>query len=263
MICFPRRTTAAAVALLLIICSNHILPTVAFVAPRPSRSLINQSSRSLPRSASSSSPSSKETRLNAALIPPGKLTAIGAGLATFYKTSPLIAGFVTASTKAALADSMAQYRDVHTTQFDLKRMISLVLYSGTVLGIFVSVMYNTLFPILFAGETDPFKLAIKMTLFDGFVNAPLLWLPPAYIVKALIYNYPKRQAMQKYIADVKEKRLLIKYWSLWIPVSIVNFLFVPEHFRVAFVAAVSFFWMIILSLIANKSDDKDKAVEKA
>lgn len=261
MICSSRRTTAAAVALLLN-CSSHILPTVAFVAPRPSRSLINQRSRSLPRSASSS-PSSKETRLNAALIPPGKLTAIGAGLATFYKTSPLIAGFVTASTKAALADSMAQYRDAHTTKFDLKRMISLVLYSGTVLGMFVSVMYNTLFPILFAGETDPFKLAIKMTLFDGFVNAPLLWLPPAYIVKALIYNYPKRQAIQKYIADVKGNRLLIKYWSLWIPVSIVNFLFVPDYFRVAFVAAVSFFWMIILSLIANKSDGKDEAVEKA
>jgi protein Mpv17 len=50
---------------------------------------------------------------------------------------------------------------------------------------------------------------------------------------------------------------------LWIPVSIVNFLFVPEHFRVAFVAVVSFFWMIILSLIANKSDGKDEAVEKA
>jgi hypothetical protein len=46
-----------------------------------------------------------------ALLPPGKLTAVGIGIGKFYKASPLIAGFLTASTKACFADSMAQYRD--------------------------------------------------------------------------------------------------------------------------------------------------------
>mmetsp|Transcript_36953 Transcript_36953/g.75327 ORF Transcript_36953/g.75327 Transcript_36953/m.75327 type:complete len:290 (-) Transcript_36953:135-1004(-) len=198
--------------------------------------------------------SCKQTELGAALLPPGKLAAIGIGVAKFYKASPLVAGFLTASTKACLADSMAQYRDVCTTKFDFKRNIAMVLYSGTVLGMLCAIMYNHIFPVIFAGETRPIILAVKMTLFDGFINAPLIWLPPAYIAQALIYQYPKREAIQKYVTDVKENGLLKKYWSLWLPASLTNFMFVPAHFRVAFVAGVSFFWMIILSLVANKGD---------
>ena len=210
------------------------------------------------KTSSSSSCRQKQMELNAALLPPSaKLTAIGVGIAKFYKASPLIAGFLTASTKAAFADSMAQYRDVCTTKFDIRRNIAMVLYSGTILGMLCSIMYNKLFPLLFAGTVDPLQLAIKMTLFDGFINAPLIWLPPAYIAQALIYKYPKREAIQKYITDVKMNGLLTKYWSVWIPCSFINFLFVPVHFRVAFVALVSFFWMIILSLVANSKSDQD------
>jgi len=133
----------------------------------------------------------------------------------------------------------------------------MVLYSGTVLGTLCAIMYNQIFPVLFAGETNPLVLAVKMTLFDGFINAPLIWLPPAYIAQALVYNYPKREAIQKYVTDVKENGLLKKYWSLWLPASFANFMFVPAHFRVAFVAAVSFFWMIVLSLVANKKGDQE------
>mmetsp|Transcript_40860 Transcript_40860/g.74800 ORF Transcript_40860/g.74800 Transcript_40860/m.74800 type:complete len:114 (+) Transcript_40860:3-344(+) len=90
-----------------------------------------------------------------------------------------------------------------------------------------------------------------MVLFDGFINAPLLWLPPAYIAQALVYRTSKKLAIQKYITDVKENGLLKKYWSLWLPMSSINFLFVPTHFRILFVACVSFFWMMILSIVAN------------
>jgi len=130
----------------------------------------------------------------------------------------------------------------------------MVLYSGTVLGMLCAIMYNHIFPVIFAGETRPIILAVKMALFDVFINAPLIWLPPAYIVQALAYRFPKREAIQRYITDVKENGLLKKYWSLWLPASLTNFLFVPAHFRVAFVAAVGFFWMIVLSAVANKNN---------
>mmetsp|Transcript_12479 Transcript_12479/g.26565 ORF Transcript_12479/g.26565 Transcript_12479/m.26565 type:complete len:294 (-) Transcript_12479:172-1053(-) len=180
-----------------------------------------------------------------------------ATIAKFYKAFPIVAGFLTASTKAAFADSMAQYRDVCTTKFDVRRNLAMVLYSGTILGVSCEIMYNRIFPLLFgvAGAEKDILLAMKMTLFDGFVNAPLLWLPPAYIAQALVYRYPKRQALQKYVVDVKENGLLKKYWSLWLPMSMINFLLIPTHFRVAFVAAVSFFWMVILSVVANKEQD--------
>eukprot|EP00984_Skeletonema_dohrnii_P008169 scaffold3003_cov104-Skeletonema_dohrnii-CCMP3373.AAC.2 len=260
---------------LLLACSLAGSTTSAFTTPSRGGSLLHHQTPSRyvpshqdlctrPRGRSHATTSSKRhTKLSAALLPPGKFTAIGMGIGKFYKASPLIAGFLTASTKACFADSMAQYRDTGTTKFDIKRNLAMVLYSGTILGLCCAVMYNQVFPIMFAGETNPLLLAIKMTLFDGFINAPLIWLPPAYIAKALIYNQPKREALQKYVTDVKENGLLKKYWSLWLPASLTNFLFVPAHFRVAFVAGVSFFWMIMLSIVANNNGEEEVVVEGA
>ena len=171
-----------------------------------------------------------------------------------YKAYPLAAAFITCSIKASAADRMAQWRDVCTTEFCLRRNLAMVLYSGTVLGITVEIMYNTAFPWMFGAGSSLAKV-IKMTLFDSLINAPLLWLPPAYLMQALISRYPKRDALAKYVRDVRENGLLTKYWSLWLPASFLNFLAVPPHFRVAFVAAVSFFWMIVLSLVANNNQD--------
>lgn len=200
------------------------------------------------------SPSSSSSALAAS---PLNLATVGTTVAKFYKAFPLVAGFLTASTKACFADSLAQYRDVCTTKFNFKRNIAMVLYSGLILGCSCEIMYNRCFPILFGAGTAERNVvrALKMTLFDGFINAPLFWLPPAYIAQAIVYRYPKREAIQKYITDVKENGLLKKYWSLWLPMSMINFLFMPAHFRVAFVAMVSFFWMIILSIVANNDGD--------
>lgn len=141
-------------------------------------------------------------------------------------------------------------------QFDAKRNFAMIMYSGLILGISAEFMYNHLFPMMFGagGAERNILLAVKMTLFDGFINAPFFWLPPAYIAKALVYQYPIREGIQKYIADVKENGLLKKYWSLWLPMTMINFVFMPAHFRIAFAAGVSFFWMIILSIVANNEE---------
>jgi hypothetical protein len=181
---------------------------------------------------------------------------IGVSVASFYKASPLLAGFLTCGVKAGMADSMAQWRDVCTTQFSIRRNLAMVIYSGTVLGLCAEIMYNRLFPLIFGVERT-WPTIIMKTLFDGFVNAPLLWLPPAYLVQGLLYKYPMGKALRKYRKDVRENGLLKKYWSLWLPVSFLNFSVVPPHFRVAFVALVSFFWMILLSVVANNNQDPE------
>lgn len=207
----------------------------------------------------SSTTSSSSTSLSALVIP-AAVAATGVKVASFYKAFPLLAGFLTTSLKAGVADSMAQYRDVCTTKFNVKRNLAMVLYSGFILGCTVEVMYNRAFPLMF-GTTASTVRAIKMTLFDGFINAPLLWLPPAYLAQALVYRYPFKKAIQKYVTDVKENGLLTKYWSLWLPATMTNFSLVPPHFRVAFAASVSFFWMIILSVVANNGKEEEEKIE--
>lgn len=193
----------------------------------------------------------KNTALSAnAFATTTKMTGLAIG--SFYRSYPALASFLTASILACIADIVAQIMDECTTRLEKRRVLAMVLYSGLVSGICVEYMYSSVFPIIFGVTEGGFLRAIRMTIFDECINAPLLWLPPAYIAQAIVYQTSMREAIQKYMTDVRDHGLLIKYWSIWIPMSLFNFAIVPLPFRVAFVAVVSFFWMIILSIVANR-----------
>jgi hypothetical protein len=72
----------------------------------------------------------------------------------------------------------------------------MALYSGNTLGVAAEIMDDRMLPIMFGTNPSTAQVA-KMTLFDAFINAPLLYLPPAYIAQAIAYRYPLRQALQK------------------------------------------------------------------
>ena len=63
--------------------------------------------------------------------------------------------------------------------------------------------------------------------------------------------------MAHYVDDVTNRGLLFKFWALWTPVQCMTFSIIPEHFRVSFIAAVSFFWVIILSSFSARSNEED------
>ena len=209
-------------------------------------------------SASPSSPSSLST--SAIALVPELTSGIATAIAKFYVSFPFAASFLTASILAALADAVAQYQDECIQKFDVKRNAAMILYSGLISGICVEFMYSRIFPQLFrlTGKVNLLVHALKMTIVDECINAPLLWLPPAYIFQAVLYRTSKREAVKKYILDVKTNGLLTKYWSLWLPMSFINFSIIPSHFRVAFVAVVSFFWMIILSIVTNRRNGEEE-----
>ncbi|KAL7444792.1 hypothetical protein ACHAXH_006553 [Discostella pseudostelligera] len=205
----------------------------------------------------SSPPSTLSLSSSAIALPVPELTlasSIFTAFSKFYVSFPFAASFLTASILAALADAVAQYQDECITKFDAKRNLAMILYSGLISGICVEFMYSRIFPQIFrlSGKVNLLVHALKMTIVDECINAPILWLPPAYIFQAVLYRTSKREAVKKYILDVKTNGLLTKYWSLWLPMSFINFSIIPSHFRVAFVAVVSFFWMIILSIVTNR-----------
>lgn len=91
------------------------------------------------------SSSRSSTSLSAMAMP--SLSAAAASISTFYKAFPLLAGFLTCSTKASIADSMAQYSSrEEDSKFSFKRNLAMVLYSGIVLGMLCEIMYNNIFP---------------------------------------------------------------------------------------------------------------------
>jgi protein Mpv17 len=186
----------------------------------------------------------------------------------FFKTYPFVAAFITCGIKAALADFVAQRADTKdnnvssdaTTQptkkkssFNFKRNLAFLLYGGAYQGCFQEYIFNTVYPIFFGAGTDP-ATAIKKVAFNMLVDSPLLCLPAAYLTKAAILRYSFKDAMSRYVNDIKTNGLLTKYWALWTPVMCLTFTIVPEHFRITFVACVSFFWLIILSTISARGD---------
>lgn len=58
---------------------------------------------------------------------------------------------------------------------------------------------------------------------------------------------------RRYAADAK-KDLLLKYWALWTPASTATFSVVPPEYRIEFIAAVSFVWLIVLSSITSREE---------
>ena len=202
------------------------------------------------------------------------------GITSFYKTSPYIAAFFTGGIKASLADLVAQKKegleqrevklptldssekldkDLETAAVEVKngnvgkykRNFSFFLFGSIYQGIAVQFIFTRVLEELFGSEKR-FKVIIGKILFEQFIISPLLTLPLVYLCKALVYKFSIDQAIKRYVYDVQVNGLLKKFWKFWIPAHFITFGFIPIHFRVVFIASLSFFWMIILSSIISR-----------
>lgn len=167
---------------------------------------------------------------------------------TFFRDNPISASFIACSTKASCSDAISQ-RTVAGTKFDARRNTAFYLYGGAYQGVAQHFIYNELFPAMFGAGTEVSTVLMKV-LVDQLVLAPFLCLPVAYIVKALVFGQPLRDGLRRYAHDA-QRDLLWKYWAIWTPVDCLTFSVIPEHYRIVFIAAVSFFWLIVLSSISN------------
>lgn len=219
------------------------------------------------------------TQLNNSL-----LTTVFAGADAFFRNSPYVAAAVVCSIKASTADIIAQRRHFKkrreegddldvvinsdgslttteaSTKVDFRRNLAYMVYGAFYQGLFLEHSYNHIYPWMFGTSADFFSV-VKKVSFDMMFQSPVLTLPIAYLSKALIFRYPFREAIRRYVDDVMNHKLLLKYYILWIPMMVIAFGFVPDHFRVTFCASISFFWMIILSSISNKNRDGDDECE--
>eukprot|EP00889_Picochlorum_renovo_P005844 jgi/Picre1/32874/NNA_008203.t1 len=80
-----------------------------------------------------------------------------------------------------------------------------------------------------------------------------MYFPTFYAIKAKVSGQPLSYAVQKYKSEIWESVKTL--WSVWVPLQLINFAFVPRHMRVPYVAGVSFGWTMILSVMQGKFDD--------
>jgi Mpv17 / PMP22 family len=174
---------------------------------------------------------------------------------TFYQTYPLQAAVLTCGVKASFADIIAQVRNWSESEkaIELKRNAAYIIYGGIFIGLMCHIEYDWIFPILF-GTGHDIQTVAEEVLFDNFVSAPLMWLPPAYFIKAVMFDYPLKEGLDRYFTDIEEG-LLTKYWLVWLPAQTFSFSVVPDHLRILFMAMVSFGWFIVLSSAQSQTDE--------
>lgn len=162
-----------------------------------------------------------------------------------------------------------------TIDWEAKRNLAYILYGGIFIGLMSYIEYSQIFPFVFGTEKTVIT-TIEKVFFDNLLFAPLVWLPPAYFIKAcLYYNNDDatndgetssnsntntnmitsivHEGITKYGTDVRENDLLYKYWLIWFPAQSISFSVVPDHLRVAFMASISFFWFILFSSVQSNT----------
>lgn len=85
------------------------------------------------------------------------------------------------------------------------------------------------------------ELALQISIDPG-INNVMLYFPIFYLIQGIADEgrFEPREAMRRYSANISED--LTAIWSVYVPVQIFNFAFLPIWFRVPFVNAVSFLW---------------------
>lgn len=185
-----------------------------------------------------------------------------AAIDALFQASPYTTAAITCGIKASSADWVAQKRQFRkrdrtilsvddTGKTDVKRNVAFLLYGAIYQGMAQEFIYNGLYPSIFGSGTSV-SIVLSKVAFDLLVQSTLVALPIAYLTKALVYNYSAKEALRRYRDDVLDHGLLIKYFMLWGPVQCITFSIIPEHYRITFIACVSFFWLIILSTISSK-----------
>lgn len=160
------------------------------------------------------------------------------------------------------SDSLTKYdgeqgASQEESTFNASRNLAYVIYGGLYTGIAQHFIYNEIFPQIFGDDPTPLTVLSEVAA-NALIVGPMLGLPVAYLTKALVLHptdgNPLAEGLKRYAEDVQLKGLLLKYWALWVPVQAITFAYVPEHLRITFMAFVSFFWFVILSVVSAEEE---------
>lgn len=183
-------------------------------------------------------------------------TRIGTWYNNTAKAHPLATGIWTSGLKTSAADLFAQKVIEGKKEIDWTRHAVFCTFGFVYLGGFQYWLYNVKFSQWCGPITQKFghKATAPVKVFlDQAIHHPFMYFPTFYAIKAKVSGQPLSYAVHKYRTEIWDSVKAL--WSVWVPLQLINFAFVPRHMRVPYVAAVSFGWTMILSVMQGKFDD--------
>lgn len=180
-------------------------------------------------------------------------------VSTYAKDHPVVFGCAVTVVKTSVADIMAQKIIEGKQDVDWRRNAGFCVFGFLYLGLGQYWLYNKLFHRLCAPLKAKYgynvTVAAKVFL-DQAIHHPFLYFPVFYSIKATVEGKDLAWAWNKYTTELWDS--VQKLWMIWVPSQIVNFALVPMHYRIPFVAAVSFVWTTVLSVMQGAFDAKRK-----
>lgn len=176
----------------------------------------------------------------------------------FFKRHPLFVSLVGNTIKTASADIVTQKYLENKKELDLQRLAVFTSFGFVYLGGWQHYLFNNLFvrceKVMTLAKYKPVTQSMVLTFLDLGVHTPLMYYPSFYMIKGYLENQSTNTVLQTYNENIKSD--MIAMWKVWFPAQMINFTFVPVHFRMPFITSVSFGWTIILSLMrGNKKND--------
>ena len=85
---------------------------------------------------------------------------------------------------------------------------------------------------------------------DGLVHAPFMYFPAFYACKEVVETRGAPGSVGTGLTRWRTNLWddMVEYWKIWSPAQMVNFTLLPSHMRIPFIAAVSLFWTVLLSI---------------
>ncbi|KAJ8611804.1 hypothetical protein CTAYLR_008591 [Chrysophaeum taylorii] len=164
------------------------------------------------------------------------------------ESNPYSVAFATCAAKGVVADAASQVLIEHK-KIDWKRNFVFSFYGGFYCGWAQHFIYNVLYTKLFGPETTVVNAARKV-VFDSLVHVPFVVFPVYYAYKGLVYDgVGIRGGLNRCREDIVD--MCRRYYTVWIPANIAVFTFVPERFRIAFVATTSLGWLTLASFFTH------------
>jgi protein Mpv17 len=172
---------------------------------------------------------------------------------------PLTFACAISTVKAVLADEFVQrvVEGRSAAEVDRTRTAVFAAFGLAYCGVGQHFIYGRFYPWLVAGIGSNTKRALATLAFDQSLQVPFIYYPSFYIAQEIITAKNNgRQIQAKHAYDTWQGNIqvdLAACASFWIPANGFNFLVMPIHWRVPYIAVVGLGWLSLLSWLRGNN----------
>ena len=188
------------------------------------------------------------------------IPAAVAPAATAYMGSlaahPLTTKVVTACGLAIAGDALAQKRDC-LPAYDVPRATSFVLFDAVYKGGFlhgafpwmIDTFQGAALLAVLPAVSQNVASAIECTAFNQLIVVPFIYYPLFFGITGAVQGLTPERSFERGKEIVVG--ITLKNWAFWMPVQMVQFLWLPLELQVPYACVMGLVWNVILSALAG------------